>query len=70
MKRRDAHLSEVSTPPAPEIHINNAVLEAWADDVLDEAQVMEQIAKCHPNGETCKRCLASVDYYRQRLKVS
>lgn len=67
MKRRDALRSKLSTPPIPERHISIAVLEAWADGLVDEAHVQQQIAKCHGVGFTCARCSESLEYYRSRM---
>lgn len=69
IKRRDALRTGFSTPPTPEPHISTAVLEAWADEVIDEDQVREQIAKCHPDGVRCERCEESVEFYRRREKA-
>lgn len=66
MRKRDALRSKFASPQIPERHVSIAILEAWADGVVDESRVRRKISECHGVGVTCDRCLESLEYYRKR----
>jgi hypothetical protein len=58
-------------PPSVDQHVGIAIFEAWADGIVDDAQVMKQIAKFHAKPSDCRVCLENLEYYRaQRNDIS
>ena len=43
-----------------------AILEAWADGLIDDTYLHAEIAKYHKELKECSHCLENVEYYRSR----
>jgi hypothetical protein len=71
MKERDAILSKMSVTPASEEqtteqHLSVAVFEAWADGVLDDDRLNEELSKYHEDVRECPRCSGNLEFYKKR----
>jgi hypothetical protein len=65
MKERDKILRGMRTPPPSERrHLDIAILEAWADGIVDDAYIDRQIAIFHKDLKECRRCCENVKYYK------
>ena len=67
MAERDNILSHLPKCPEPtDCHVDIAVLEAWADGVIDDEYLTNEVAKCHTELKECSQCAESVSHYKAR----
>jgi len=67
MEERDEILAQMPNPPEPDNHhLDIAILEAWADGLIDDTYLHAEIAKYHKELKECSHCLENVEYYRSR----
>jgi hypothetical protein len=66
MRERDAILANLPTPPAPEPHLSIAVFEAWADGVVDDDRLHQELSKYHKEVRECSCCSDNLEFYKKR----
>jgi len=72
IRERDEILSKLATIPTArkhsqaQQHLSIAVFEAWADGVLDDDRLNEELSKYHADVKECSRCSENFEFYKKR----